>query len=80
MRIEITKEQRDALAHLDTPFAEEIVKAYDAAMKDMEASLAAIDSAQGMYVADDINIDATPAVSIGADGVWVEAWVLVEDD
>ena len=41
---------------------------------------AAIAAANDLYASDNIQIDARPAVSEADDGIWVAAWVWVDND
>lgn len=50
---------------------------YDEAVTEREAYAKAIQLAREQYVNDDINIDDDAMVSVGDEGVWVEAWVYV---
>ena len=88
MRIEISQEQRDALAAMafgrtvvadDPAFGRTIagiIKAFDEAKALTAEYVATIDQARIEWGGDDLNVDSDAVVSVGEDGVWVAAWVL----
>lgn len=52
---------------------------YDEAVAEREVYAGTIESARNTYCNDEINIDDDAMVSVGDDGVWVEAWVWVQN-